>query len=217
MSNTLEPDNARLAYWSLIQNTTTKEFTRFAHALQEQDAAGREKARVVAIDFSDQGHALQTKFQNSVQLQEYLDGDARLRLSSGTAVRRRRMIILEDLARNYIEILGSRLRIHPSFFAAHWSDLIINRHTWKGFALGQPSRGLFVLAAPQMHKIDVDDAGDDGNTYMYRLDSHVQRQIMKGPKQSENDYAAGFGEIWNVVSFWCVEYGEGAWTSMIPP
>jgi hypothetical protein len=214
------PDHARLAYWALIQNTTTSEFAGFARALHGQDEEAREKARAMAIDFSDQGHPLQTTFQNSVQLQEYLDADACLQASCGATanpVCHRRMIILEDLARNYIEVLGSRLRIHPSFFAAHWSDPVINRHTWKGLTLGQPSRGLFTLAAPQMHKIDVEDVRHGGGQYMYRLDSHVQRQIMKGQKQSENDYAAGFGEMWNVVSFWSMEYGEGSWISMFSP
>jgi hypothetical protein len=119
------------------------------------------------------------------------------------------MTHLEDLLKNYVEVLGSRLKIHPSFFAAHYSDPIRTGSAGKGLALGQSWRGWFVLQSPQMHFMVLQDQEHDGGGLIYRLNSYVQRNVLKGVKESATDLAACFEEMWNAISIWSIEYGNG--------
>ncbi|KAH6716408.1 hypothetical protein BKA61DRAFT_574213 [Leptodontidium sp. MPI-SDFR-AT-0119] len=213
-------DPARVAYQSLIYNTRTLEFSGFARNQRQQYGTAREKGRAAALHFLSNGQISITPFCDSLALQKYLDAGTSADVYHGnpsTGVRQplRRMILLEDLPRNHIEVLGSRLRIHPSFFAAHYSDPIKTGSAAKGLTLGQPSRGSFVLQSPQMHYMVVNDQKLDGGGLIYRGNSHVRRSIMKGVKESAADLAACFGEMWNVISFWSVEHGNGDWTAVV--
>jgi hypothetical protein len=121
-------DSARLAYRSLINNTRTLEFSGFASNQRQQEGASCEKGRAAALHFSDNGQVSITSFFESSALQCYLDAETNDlydgNLSPDKSQPMRRMIVLEDLPRNHVEILGSSLRIHPSFFASHYSDPI---------------------------------------------------------------------------------------------
>jgi hypothetical protein len=221
-SNDCVADTARRAYWDLIQNTTTLRFSGFANTLQKQDAAAREKCRAVAIQFLADGRTTKTSFPSSQALQQYLAPSADSDIHIHTESRQirdplRRMIILEDLPRNYVEVLGSQLKIHPAFFAAHWSDPIKNRHSSRGLTLNQSSKESFILRSPQMHRMEIETLVQDRMVKFQRfhkLDSHVQRRILKGAKESEEDLASCFGEMWNVVSFWSIKFCNRDWTGM---
>jgi hypothetical protein len=170
-------DPARCAYRSLIQNTRTLEFSGFAKNQNQQNEIAREKGRAASVEFLSNGHVLITNFCDSLALQEYLDagsiGVLHEKVSNDAGGHLRRMIILEDLPKNHIEVLGSRLKIHPSFFAAHYSDPIKTGSAGKGLILGQSSRQSFVLQSPQMHFMVVQDQERDGGGLIYRLNSHV--------------------------------------------
>jgi hypothetical protein len=213
-------DSARLAYRSLINNTRTLEFAGFASNQREQEGASREKGRAAALHFFSDGEVSTTTFSGSSDLQQYLDAGTNNKTFDGNASPSvyqplRRMIILEDLPRNYVEILGSRLQIHPRFFAAHYSCPIKTGSTGKGLILGQPSRGSFVLQSPQMHYMTVTDQELDGGGLLYRANSHVRRYILKGVKDNDTDLSGCFGEMWNVISFWSKEHGNGDWTGAL--
>ena len=210
------PFSARSAYWTLIQNTQTPGFSEFAKNLREQDATTREKGRAAAIQYFPNGRTSRTTFSTSQSLEEYLTSALNYEADGETPSCQksqplRRLIILEDLPRNYVEVLGSQLRIHPAFFASHWVDPLTNRSSGKKFILNQPSRNSFVLQSPQMHCIDIEDHDQDRGTILYQLNAHVHRSIMKGPKESDQDLASCFGELWNVVSFWSVKLKQGDW------
>jgi hypothetical protein len=66
-----------------------------------------------------------------------------------------------------------------------------------------------------MHFMVVQDQEHDGGDLIYRLNSHVRRSILKGVKESATDLAACFGEMWNVILFWSIEYGNGDWTGKL--
>jgi hypothetical protein len=209
-----------LAYQSLIQNTRTLEFLGFAKNQCQQDDAASENGRAAVLHFLANGEVSITPFCHSSALQEYLD----YKTSAGGCFEKppndvhqplRRMILLEDLPRNYIEIIGTRLRINPSFFAAHYSDPIKSGSTGKGLILGQPSRDSFVLQSPQMLYMQVENQELDGGGLIYRGISHVRRHILKGTKEDAKDLAGCFGEMWRVISFWSVEYGNGDWTGAL--
>jgi hypothetical protein len=205
-------DPARCAYRSLIQNMRTLEFAGFARNQRQQDVTSREDGRAAAVQFLSDGDISITNFCDSSALERYLDGGMRTDITNNPHQPLRRMMILEDLPRNHIEILGSFLKIHPSFFAAHYSDPIKTGSAAKGLTLGQPSRGSFVLQSPQMHYMLVEDQELDGGGLIYRANSHVRRSILKGVKENATDLASCFGEMWNVISFWSIEYGNGDWT-----
>jgi hypothetical protein len=210
-------DSARSAYRSLINNARTLEFTGFASNQRQQDPALPEKGRAAALHFLENGQVSTTSFSNSAALQDYLNTGTSTHLcnhhvSHESCQPVRRMIILEDLSRNHVEILGTHLRIHPAFFAAHYSDPIKTGSSGKGLNLGQSSRGSFVLQAPQMHYMKVQDQELDGSGLIYRANSHVRRMILKGAKDNPNDLSGCFGEMFNVISFWSKEYENGDWT-----
>jgi hypothetical protein len=206
-------DPSRSAYWALIQNTKTLEFSGFAKNLREQAGDALQKGRAAVLQFLPDGQTSLQTFLNSVSLQEYLDTPW-IYDNMSTQARQplRRMIILEDLARNYVEVLGTRLKIHPAIFAAHWGDPIENASSGKGLILGQPPRGSFVLQSPQMHHMEIEGQERDGGGLFHRLDSHVRRNILKGIEESKEDLASRFGELWSVVSFWSTETRNGDWT-----
>lgn len=169
-------DQASLAYQARIQNTRTLEFLGFASNQRQQDEIAAENGRVAALHFLADGEFQITPFCSSSSLREYLDSNS----SSGERLENppidpnhvrqplRRMILLEDLPRNYIEIIGSRLRINPSFFAAHYSDPIKSGAAAKGLALGRSSRDSLVLQAPQMLFMQVENQDIDGGGLLYR-------------------------------------------------
>ena len=204
-------DPASCAYRSLIQNMRTLEFSGFARNQRQQDVTARENGRAAVVQFLSHGAISITNFCDSSALETYLEAGMRTDITNNPHTPLRRMVILEDLPRNYIEILGSRLKIHPSFFAAHYSDPIKTGSAAKGLTLGQASRGSFVLQSPQMHYLLVEDQELDGGGLIYRGNSHVRRSILKGVKENATDLASCFGEMWNVISFWSVEYGNGDW------
>jgi hypothetical protein len=210
---------AARAYWGLIQSATTLEFSSFAETLQKQDTVAREKGRALAIQFLADGKTVQTSFPSSQALQQYLAPAVEPDIHAHTESRQirdplRRMIILEDLPRNYVEVLGSQLKIHPAFFAAHYSGPIENRHSSRGLALNPSSNESFILRSPQMHRMEIETLLQDRSVKFYKLNSHVYRRILKGRKEGEMDLASCFGEMWNVMSFWSIRLSNGDWTGM---
>ena len=97
-----------------------------ASGLKHQTAISAEKGRVTLLEYQDKGAPKLHNFANSQQLLHYFDGEEEassklqpLEIPS----KRQRLFILEDLSRNHVEVLGSRLKIHPILFARHWGDL----------------------------------------------------------------------------------------------
>jgi hypothetical protein len=60
--------------------------------------------------------------------------------------------------------------------------------------------------------MEIKDQELDGAGLLYRSNSHVRRNILKGVKENDLDLSGCFGEMWNVISFWIKEYGNGDWT-----
>lgn len=178
---------ARIAYWNLIQSTKTPDFYGFTENLRGQDAISCEKGRVAAIQFLPDGRTLQTIFPTSQSLQEYLasasndeaDGE---KMPDQMRQPLRRLIILEDLPRNCVEVSGSYLRINPAFFATHWADPITERSSGRRFFLYQSSGNSFILQSPQMHCIVIVGHEQDSGAQLYQLDAHIYKSITKGPE-----------------------------------
>jgi hypothetical protein len=73
------------------------------------------------LDFTPSGHRI-TSFASSAELNASLTDASPPPYHVFDQLPRRRLFILEDLPRNFILALGTRLLIPPSFFAGHWDD-----------------------------------------------------------------------------------------------
>jgi hypothetical protein len=114
-SATLCEQDAREAYSTLISSQLSWSFPEFVRNVQSQSPIERELGRAAVIEYLSNADPDVKILKSSKGLQCYLE-------ETVTAGPRQRLFLLEDLSRNYIEILGSQLRIPPRFFGAHWAD-----------------------------------------------------------------------------------------------
>ncbi|MCJ1428203.1 hypothetical protein MMC29_006111 [Sticta canariensis] len=113
-------DDLAFAYFSLIREFASR--TLQGNALQygglylamvSQKAEDEYNSRCSVIEFSDQGSRSRS-FTGYDDFKNYVD-------TSWLTGSTRCLFILEDLPMRYVCILGSRMRIHPSVFACHYS------------------------------------------------------------------------------------------------
>jgi hypothetical protein len=64
---------------------------------------------------------------------------------------RRYLIVLEDLGRNWVELLGPYLKIPPYFFELHWANPLLHTMGMNRMPLGQDSQQIFVLGYTELH------------------------------------------------------------------
>ncbi len=102
---------------SFAQNAQSVLLMKLAQGLWQQDSDDVEKAQVTVIEYNAEGQPLRKDCNNSQQLLQYLDQEERpIRDPQQNRVQApgvRRIFILGDLSRRDVEILGSRLKIHP--------------------------------------------------------------------------------------------------------
>jgi hypothetical protein len=112
---------------SFAQNAQSVLLMKLAQGLRQQDSADAEKGRVAVLEYNAEGKPSRKDFKTSQQLLQYLDQEERpVWDSQHNPVPKpgaRRVFIMEDLSRRHVEILGSRLKIHPIHFARHWGDM----------------------------------------------------------------------------------------------
>jgi hypothetical protein len=203
-------DDKELEYLGLIQNQIQPLFPNFAAALSGQSPAERELGRCAVVEFN-QGFAQQTSsFKSSMELRHYLSNTQSSAITSHDQPRRR-LFILEDLPRNYILTLGSRLRIPPSFFAGHYDDpgsLTFNhRNPFEPYTKSQ-----FRLRYGTSHRAEV-DVPPHKRSNIYAFNTNVCRYLHaydpKGPLYDEM-------RSYHIVSFWSSPFGtDGSWDAVL--
>ena len=117
---------------------------------------------------------------------------------------------MEDLARNYVEILGSRLHIHPAVFARHWGDLsflesLDELHTddLPRFTLPYPH----FMNAPKILGEPRKDLEE-----LYRAKFNVRRYMAVPKAFGDWDLRGSIAELESCVSYWGQEPGtDGSW------
>jgi len=121
------------------------------------------------------------------------------------------MIILEGLARNYIQIIGSNLQVPPDFFASHWIAPGFN-----GDLVNQPLRQYdnkyrFRLSFSRLHKAKVEGSPEDEKSPIYQMDSITRRIVSRTTIFGDEDGPLVSAEQ---VSFWSKVDGE-SWDTVL--
>lgn len=112
-------DDASFAYFSLIREYASRplqgnalQYEGLYRAMAGQIAADEQLTRISVIEFQSGGSKSKT-FTTYTEFKRYLED------SESQSIRR--LFILEDLPVRFVCLLGSRLRIHPTVFARHYS------------------------------------------------------------------------------------------------
>jgi hypothetical protein len=120
-------------------------FDYFYRGMRGQGPQDREAGRAAVVEFFEDGKAETKEFEDSGALRDYFNAQEATKKApheSGDSLSNvqhasvepsptlnpaipskplRRIFILEDLPLNHLEILGSRLCVHPDVFASHYS------------------------------------------------------------------------------------------------
>ena len=195
-------------YFNLTKTQLYLLFPNFVANLQAQSSTQCELGRAAVLDHSEGICPTQEIFQSSAKLKEYIDRPLALQAPGP----RRRLFLLEDLSRNYIEVLGSRLGVPPSVFAAHWEDPVMptfnHRNPFVRF-----SKNRFVIRYPDCHHVAIGIADRDQDT-VYALNSNVDRHIYK---YSPNGPLIDDPKSYHVLSFWSTgTRDDGPWDGKVP-
>jgi hypothetical protein len=165
--------------------------------------------RVAIIEYLDEVSMPPRMFKSSRELQCYLDETADAKPTHPW----RRLFILEDLPVNYVQVLGSHLRIPPSVFGAHWADPAApsfnHRKPFRRY-----SENNFVIRYPSTQPIRIDaDPAIHGHTFKcdFNIDRHIQCYDPKGPIIDQP-------KSYHALSFWTSGAREdGSWDCKIQP
>ncbi len=143
-------------------------------------------------------------------------------ISGGATARRpqqerlRRLFLLEDLPRSFVELLGSYLRVHPGIFARHCADLsFLEPYT----TLPVEREEISHLYIPFMYFIDAPTLRDKPTRALqelFRADFHARR-IVAWPKPYGGwDLRSSIAEVECGISYWAVKHGYDSWDGPLP-
>jgi hypothetical protein len=172
-------------YWSLIKSQE-QSYPGFVKRLENQ-TEWRQKSGRIAI-FCDSEKRTIKRFGTSDGLRKFLDGNEN---KPGEP----RIFLLEDLSKSFVEILGSRLRIPPSFFADHWEDQDGNFTRWT--LRHQDPHRRYMLRWRRLHEKSVEG---DGPLDPYVIPGEVARIV-----SSKGLFGDTVGPMTSreKLSYWC--------------
>lgn len=150
-----------------------RDFPLFIDDLSRQD---RELGRAAMVEFEDDGDISTTIFTDSEHMRSHLDANSVWR-TPDCLIPGRRLLVMEDLSVGFIDVLGSRFRVPPSFFAAHFEAPWQSHTLSDRIPLGQECRSRFMLRYPIMHRISPDGLIKGFTDKHLRLDTHVDRRL----------------------------------------
>lgn len=169
-------------------------------------------------------HAVRKEFENSQDLCKYL--------KVNTQPSFRRVIILEGVARNYVEVLGSHFNMDPAFFANQkrpnsWDvikDGYFVERTANLPSLNDPRRH-FMIRYPELRLFPPDAGGRTQLDAPYVKDLDGRRQVYIGRKSSERQIGQDSrkGDFHNVgvfnraASYWSRNHEDGGWDGQSVP
>src|SRR5438034_7968307 len=183
------------------------QFPRFVKDLESKGSNHWERGRAAVLDFKTGNRASTKIFLQSKDLRTHLTQ----RPKHGPF---RRLWLVEDVSKNWIEALGSELRIPPSFFAAHWADPSGADFNERCLFDSNPRRR-FLLKFPQFHRISTDGVNCNRNDLKgdpkILLDSSVERYIFFTGDEDRTYENPDFARSYHIVSFWSTEYPGGSW------
>ncbi|KAF3019444.1 hypothetical protein E8E14_013520 [Neopestalotiopsis sp. 37M] len=205
-------DENEAEYLDLIQHQIQPFFPDFASALAKQSPLEREYGRCAVVDLSHESGERRTLFSSSDELRDYLSTSQPISGTDADGGPQRRLFILEDLSSNYISVLGSRLKIPPSFFAGHYNDPAVA----SGFNHRDPferyTTSRFQLRYADCHRAEVDVSPNEASS-IYAFNTNVFRYLHaynpNGPLYDEMRSS-------HILSFWSSPpRTDGAWDAVL--
>jgi hypothetical protein len=183
----------------------------------EYTATPREygKATVLELIGPHPLHAERQDFATPKELSTYLNAN---NMRSG-----RRVILLEGVARNYVEVLGSHFNMDPSFFASQkrpnsWELTQFNiERTTNLPSLNRPGRS-FMIRYPELRYFPlVDGVTQLDDQYVKDLDGLRRVDISRRTREIDKrkDLKSGsfdnIGVVSRAASYWSRKYEDGGW------
>jgi hypothetical protein len=166
-------------------------------------------------------HTVRRDFEDSQALSGYL--------KAITPTSFRRVIILEGVARNYVEVLGSHFNMDPAFFSNQkrpnsW-DMVPNSYCIERTAnlplLNDPKKS-FMIRYPELRKfLLVNGYTQLNDNHAKDIDGHRQVNIFRRDRGlyigEENKWGLfhNIGVVSRATSFWSRKYEQGAWDGQL--
>jgi len=186
------------AYWSLIESTLEMSYPNFVADLRRQVPQQPTPGNSAVFELKDGMDAPEWRtFGNSEAFRVFLDQPP-----AGTV---QRVIVLEDLPRNFVVALGSRLKIPPSFFGDHWEnpEMPFTRRTLRS----RDSRKRYMLKWRRIHRTIIAGQEKDGPG-PYAMSSRVARTVSSTSLPGDPDGMLIRGEK---MSLWREEINPTSW------
>jgi len=191
-------------YWSRLESTQRQWYPGFVRQLSSQIGAEQDEGRAAVITFQDGAKPSTRVFTKSRDLRRYFTNSP-APASPDTPVSRR-VFVLEGLPRRFIQLLGSELRVPPSFFAVHWAHpgkfvgSLLN-HTPRHY----DNRSRFTLTFPKLHWAKIQGKPSDDVDPVYFMQSSINRQLTR-----INLFGEFEDPLWSFekMSFWSSREGE---------
>jgi hypothetical protein len=194
-------------YWTVLKSTQQRWYPGFVDQLSSQTKAKQEEGRAAVIEFRDGTRPSIQPLETSRALRRYL---TRYPPCSSDIPVHRRVFLLEGLPKKFIEVLGSKLGVPPSFFAAHWAGPgryignLLNRSLRH-----YDNRTRFMLTFPKMYGAKINELEGDKANPIYYMESSVNRQLSRITLFGDFD---GPLSSFEKLSFWTsCETGELSW------
>ncbi|KAF4461192.1 hypothetical protein FALBO_12018 [Fusarium albosuccineum] len=182
-------------YWLRLYSTQRQWHPGVVSQLSSQDGVKGHEGRVALIKFQNDAKPSVEVFTNLEKLRRHFTDPV-----SPHAPTCSRMFVLEGLPRNFIHLLGSRLKVPPSFFAEHW----VKPGEFVGSLLNHTPRyynnhSRFTLAFPKLHWAQIKQKPGERKDPTYLAESSIYTEL---------NYITLFGEckdpLWSFenMSFW---------------
>jgi hypothetical protein len=184
-------------YWNLLKSTQKPVYAEFIEKLENTPELQRGVGRAALFETEiATGTGTRTQdqhriFINSEELRTFFE-------TSPIKANTQRVLVLEDLPRNFVEVLGSQLHIPTSFFGDHWAnpDDPFTRRTLRH---QDPARR-YMLIWRKIHRSTITPEEDDPDTFLKI--GGVSRTVSKVSISEKKGQRIMTGEK---LSFWSVE------------
>jgi hypothetical protein len=191
---------------------------------REYSCTPSEYGRVSVVELSEPHpfHTERKAFNTSQDLSAYL--------KAKTTSSIRRVIILEGVARNYVDVLGSHFNMDPAFFSNQkrpnsWDglpDSYCIERTANLPSLNDPERS-FMIRYPELRNFSlVRGQTQLEDNHVKDIDGHRtvnifrrNRELYKGEKNKWGLFH-NIGVVSRAASFWSRRYEEGGWDGQSP-
>jgi hypothetical protein len=190
-----------------------------------QDHLSAEASRIQLFVFNEDGIRTCFRPSSSEELRQLLDTSTNLQgLQSDSSSNQtkpdpsnntpklRRIFVVEDVSRNHVAVLGSRLKIPPAFFARHLLEVSI-LSPFDDRPVGEENIQSFALPFFQLRKAPKISKSSPRQVLeeLYRLKANVTRFIACPKPHGSFDLRGTVFEIESCLSYWSCFRDEHDW------